>query len=145
MSTFFPSDRLKVCISRAGEPVATTGRRDFFAYRDLGVEAATQAMARATLIAANGAAMERETGWHYHECDVQIDYMIRGWADLELEDGTEFRMQAGDLVMLPGGVRHNELATSDDFVVLEFSIPANMGTVPCERPDILPARKSLEV
>jgi hypothetical protein len=138
MSTYFPSEKLRVCISRADDPVESEGRRTFFHYRDLGVELATEGMARATLITSNGQGMDRETGWHYHECDLQIGFIIHGWSDLELEDGTSFRMQAGDLMMLPGGVRHNELGASDDLEVLEFSIPANMGTVPCPRPDTLP-------
>jgi mannose-6-phosphate isomerase-like protein (cupin superfamily) len=138
MSTFFPSEKLRVCISRADDPVETEGRRTFFNYRDLGVDLATDGMARATLISSNGQRMERETGWHYHECDLQIGFIIRGWSDLELEDGTSFRMKAGDLLMLPGGVRHNELAAAEDLEVLEFSIPANMGTVPCEPPSPLP-------
>jgi hypothetical protein len=144
MSVYFPSERLKVCISRASEREVITGRRSFFEYEDLGVEQATDGMARATLITSRGPGDDRDTGWHYHECDLQIGFVLRGWSELELEDGTRFRMQAGDLVMMPGGVRHNELGASDDLQALEFSIPAKMGTVPCERPAGLAATEELE-
>jgi uncharacterized protein YjlB len=43
-------------------------------------------------------------------------------------------VKAGDSIFIPGGLRHNETATSDDFQILEVSVPADMGTQPCDPP-----------
>ena len=44
------------------------------------------------------------------------------------------RLGAGDSVMIPGGLPHQEIATSDDLELLELSVPAEMGTVACDPP-----------
>ena len=44
------------------------------------------------------------------------------------------KLEAGDSAFIPGGMRHNELSTSDDLEILEVSVPADMGTVPVEPP-----------
>ncbi len=41
---------------------------------------------------------------------------------------------------IPGGLRHNELATSATLEILEVSVPADMGTVPCDPPEGRPQR-----
>ena len=110
------------------------GRRDWLQYLDAGLAEASGGRARATLSAATGA-MVTETGWHYHECEMQIGYITRGWIELQFEDGTEVRLEAGDILFVPGGVKHNEVRTSDDIAGLEITIPADMGTVPCDKPD----------
>jgi hypothetical protein len=45
-------------------------------------------------------------------------------------------------VFIPGYLRHNEISTSDDLELLEVSMPAEMGTVPCDRPEGLPSPAS---
>src|SRR3546814_5375925 len=79
-------------------------------------------------------AMSQPTGWHYHTCEAQINYCLKGWADLVFEDGTEVRVKAGDFEYIPGGVVHNEVATSDDLEAIEICIPAEMGTVAVDPP-----------
>jgi uncharacterized protein YjlB len=61
-------------------------------------------------------------------------YALKGWVDLEFEDGTRLRVSAGESIYIPGGLRHNEIATSDDFEILEVSVRAAMGTAPCDPP-----------
>jgi quercetin dioxygenase-like cupin family protein len=109
------------------------GRRDWLQYLDPGLAEASGGRVRATLSAASGA-MTTETGWHYHGCEMQIGYITRGWIELQYEDGTEVRLEAGDVMFVPGGVKHNELRTSADIAGIEITIPAEMTTVPCERP-----------
>ena len=109
------------------------GRRDFFKYRDLGVTRASLGRMRAqTMTAIRG--MTEPTGWHYHECDGQFVYALKGWVDLEFEGGEKIRVSEGESLFIPGGMRHNETATSEDLEILELSIPAEMGTVPCDPP-----------
>ncbi len=110
-----------------------SGRREFFKYRDLGVTDATHGEMRAQVMSAI-TGMTEPTGWHYHECEGQFVYTLKGWVDLEFETGEQIHMVAGDSLFIPGGMRHNEISTSDDVEILEVSIPAEMGTVPCEKP-----------
>jgi quercetin dioxygenase-like cupin family protein len=79
--------------------------------------------------------MSKPTGWHYHVCDGQFVYALQGWVDLTFEDGQTIRLQAGESLYIPGGLRHNEIATSDTLEILEVSVPADMGTVPCDPPE----------
>ena len=109
------------------------GRRSFFKYRDLGVTDATAGKMRAQVTSATQGLGE-PTGWHYHVCDHQLVYMLKGWVDLEFEDGRKVRLGQGDSLMIPGGLRHNETATSDEMDILEISVPAKFGTVVCDKP-----------
>ena len=109
------------------------GRRTFFKYRDLGVADASNGTLRAQVMQ-SVEGMTEPTGWHYHVCDGQFVYMLKGWADLEFETGEKIRVNAGESIYIPGGMRHNETALSDDSEILELSVPADMGTVPCDAP-----------
>ena len=110
------------------------GRREFFTYRDLGVADASNGEMRAQVMrAAQG--LTEPTGWHYHECEGQFVYAIKGWVDLEFAGNRKERIVAGDSIFIPGDTPHNETATSEEFQILEVSIPADMGTEPCSKPD----------
>jgi mannose-6-phosphate isomerase-like protein (cupin superfamily) len=124
---------MKLAISRKSSPVYKEGRRVFFKYRDLGVADATGGTMRAQVMEAI-TGMTEPTGWHVHHCQAQFVYVIKGWVDLEFEDGTRTRLEAGDSVMIPGEMRHNEFGTSDDVEILELSVPGPMGTTPCDPP-----------
>ena len=126
-----PADGMKLAISSAKDAHYVPGRRQFFQYRDLGVTEATGGKMRAQVTSAKSA-MDRETGWHYHTCDMQFVYILRGWVDLEFAGGRKTRFGVGDSVMIPGGLPHQETATSDDLELVEVSVPAEMGTEACD-------------
>ncbi|WP_428540593.1 cupin domain-containing protein [Rhodopila sp.] len=109
------------------------GRRSFFKYRDLGVTRATGGKMRAQVTTATQG-MGEPTGWHYHLCEQQFVYLLKGWVDLEFEDGTEVRLKPGESLMIPGGMRHNETGTADELELLEVSVPSEMKTVACDPP-----------
>jgi quercetin dioxygenase-like cupin family protein len=111
-----------------------TGRRTFLKYQDLGVTVASGGRMRAQVMSASEG-MTKPTGWHYHVCDGQFVYVLEGWVDLEFEDGQALRVQKGESLYIPGGLRHNETATSDTLEILEVSVPADMGTVACDAPE----------
>lgn len=115
------------------------GRRTFFTYRDLGVTEATQGQMRAQVMSSIDG-MTEPTGWHYHVCEGQFVYALKGWVDLEFETGETVHLKAGESLFIPGGLRHNEIRTSNELEILEVSVPADMGTVPCERPEGMPTR-----
>ncbi|MBC8725729.1 cupin domain-containing protein [Paraburkholderia sp. 31.1] len=109
------------------------GRRTFFNYRDLGVSDATDGRMRAQVTVATG--VMQQTGWHYHVCETQFIFTLRGWIDLQFEDGRVVRVGAGESLYIPPGLKHNETAISEDFEFLEISVPARMGTIPCDPPE----------
>ncbi|HVZ07535.1 cupin domain-containing protein [Rhodopila sp.] len=119
--------------SDASNPVYKEGRRSFFKYRELGVTDATNGRMRAQVTSCTQG-LGKPTGWHYHVCEHQLVFMLKGWVDLEFEDGTKVRLKAGDSLMIPGGMRHNETATADELELLEVSVPAEMKTVVCDPP-----------
>ena len=114
------------------------GRRTFLKYQDLGVTAASSGRMRAQVMSATQG-MTKPTGWHYHVCEGQFVYVLKGWVDLSFEDGQTLRVQEGESLYIPGGLRHNETATSETLEILEVSVPADMGTVPVDPPEGLPA------
>jgi mannose-6-phosphate isomerase-like protein (cupin superfamily) len=124
----------KIAHGRAAEPVLVRGRREFFTYRDLGVSDASAGTMRAQVMKATQGLSE-PTGWHYHECDGQFIYIMKGWVDLQFEDGRTIRVEEGDSLFIPGFLRHNEIRTSDEMEILEVSMPGQMGTRPCDPPD----------
>jgi len=110
------------------------GRREFFTYRDIGLKEATGGAISAKTMRIKKE-LKEPTGWHYHTCQSQIAYILNGWVDIAFEDGTERRVEAGDVLMIPGHYLHNELATSDDIESLEFTIPGEMGTFAADPPE----------
>ncbi len=119
--------------SLAKDAVYRTGLRSFMEYRDLGVEEATHGQFRAHVIRikkeAAGDHALHTTGLHQHLCDFQMFYVLRGWIKLVYEGRGEHTFHAGDCVLQPPGIVHNELDCSDDVEVLEVYSPAVHRTV----------------
>jgi mannose-6-phosphate isomerase-like protein (cupin superfamily) len=132
-NTVEPHPRMKRVVTSSKAPDFVKGRRDFFKYRDLGVTKASNGWMRAQVTSAI-TGMTQPTGWHYHVCEGQFVYTLKGWVELEFEGGTNCRLEAGDSVFIPGGLRHQEISTSNDLEFLEVSVPADMGTVPVDPP-----------
>ncbi len=113
------------------------GLRDFFAYRDLGIAAATGGRVLAQLVVANQAP-EHGTGWHRHEAQFHIVLMLKGWARFMYED-RETLVAAGDCVHQRPGIVHFLYDYSPDMEYLEIVGPADFGTVDAEAPCEVPA------
>lgn len=127
------SPQVKLVVTAKADQPFIPGRRQFFRYRDLGVNAATGGRLRAQVMEAI-TGMTVPTGWHTHQCEAQFVYVLKGWVELEFEDGTRHRCESGAAILIPGGMKHNEIATSDDVEILELSMPGDMATHPCEPP-----------
>ena len=119
-------------VSRKDSPSFIEGRRSFFDYIDFGTIDPSDGQMRVQLIRAKEGMVE-PTGWHYHVCEGQFVYAIKGWIELEFAEGMH-RIEEGDTIFIPGGCVHNEIRTSDDMELIEMSVPAKMGTVPCDPP-----------
>ncbi|MBV8889659.1 MAG: cupin domain-containing protein [Alphaproteobacteria bacterium] len=130
-----PAGQPKMKLGHASQQQAryVPGRRSFFKYRDLGVTDASNGRMRAQVTSAI-TGMTQPTGWHYHVCESQWVYALKGWVELEFEDGSAVTLRPGDSLFIPGGLKHNELRTSDDLELIEVSVPAQMDTVACEPP-----------
>ena len=113
------------------------GLRDFFLYKDLGVQDATAGKVIAHLVKAN-MAPEQGTGWHRHEADFQIVYMLKGWARFMYGD-QETLVEAGDCVHQRPGIVHYLFDYSPDMEYLEIVSPADFGSIEVPGPCAVPS------
>ena len=130
-------DKQLFSASLARDAVWKSGLRSFMEYRDLGVEKATHGDFRAHVIRIRkdgpGAHDLHTTGLHAHKCDFQMFFILKGWMRFVYEGQGEQTFHAGDCVLQPAGIVHNELECSDDVEVLEIYSPAVHETVVVER------------
>ena len=105
------------------------GLRGFLEYRDLGIQDATHGQFRAHVIRVKkdhtGELDLHTTGLHQHFCDFQMFYVLKGWVKFiyEGQEG-ELTFHAGDCVLQPPRIVHNELDCSSDLEILEIYSPA---------------------
>ena len=116
------------------------GLRDFFLYRDLGVEQATAGRVIAQLVKAN-MAPEKGTGWHRHEAEFHIVFMTKGWARFMYGD-VETLVEAGDCVHQRPGIVHYLFDYSPDMEYLEVVGPADFKSIDAPAPCEVPAATS---
>jgi quercetin dioxygenase-like cupin family protein len=109
------------------------GLRSFFVYRDLGIKAATGGRAMAHVIRAKNA-HQGSVGWHRHSLDFQMYYVIKGWIEFEYDGIGAVRAVAGSCIHQPPGIRHNELAHSEDLELIEITLPGTFETVEVAAP-----------
>lgn len=115
--------------AKASDAVWNPGLRAIFEYRDLGIEEGTGGRYIAHIIRANGKRANDEVQrWHLHHCDFQLVLVLKGWGEFEYEGQGIHRIEPGDCILQPPGIRHREIACSDDFEVLEIVSPANFST-----------------
>ena len=117
----------KAFASHAKDAQWTTGLRPYFKYRDLGIKDATDGKVLAHVIRADQPC-EEAMGYHSHDLEFQWNYLLRGWARLDFEDIGEVRVEAGDAWYQPSGIKHEVLEYSDDFEVIEITMPADFPT-----------------
>lgn len=103
------------------------GLRPFFEYRPLGLKELTQGKVGAHVIRARPG-MHADAPRHTHALDFQFVYVLKGWAIFEYEGYGEHRLVEGSTVYQPPGIKHKEIAHSDDFEVLEITMPADFET-----------------
>jgi len=104
------------------------GLRKYFEYRDLGILQATQGQAVMHVIRAREGT-QAHGEWHRHKVALQIVYVLQGWAVFEYEGQGVHRLEAGTCVHQPPGIRHREIAHSDDLELIEIVLPGEFDTV----------------
>jgi quercetin dioxygenase-like cupin family protein len=114
-------------------PFVAQGLRAFFEYRDLGIRDATQGRFGAHVIRVRPGS-DAAPQWHCHSLKFQMVYVTRGWVEFEYEGVGKVRLEPGSCVHQPPGIRHRELAHSDDMELIEITLPADFGTTALEKP-----------
>jgi quercetin dioxygenase-like cupin family protein len=66
---------------------------------------------------------------HYHNLDFQMVYVLKGWARVMFEGIGEVRFEAGSCMYQEPGIQHRVLEYSDDYTVIEITVPADFETV----------------
>ena len=107
------------------------GMRPFFEYRKLGLAELTNGRVGA-LVARARPGKHPDAPRHTHALDFQFIYVLKGWAIFEYEGYGEHKLVAGSTVYQPPGIKHREIAHSDDFEVLEITMPAEFETAAVE-------------
>jgi quercetin dioxygenase-like cupin family protein len=102
----------------------TRGPRTFLHYRDAGLSRATGGLMSATHIRAT-AAGSGTTGWHSHDLDFQLVYVLKGWVEFAVDGGEKIRLEEGGCGHIPGRMAHDEMAFSADYEVLEIKAPGD--------------------
>jgi len=125
-----PADEQRFAVSRAeGAHFDPKGLRSFFAYRDLGIAAATGGRYHAQVIRAKEACLDG-TGRHRHGLDFQMVYVLRGEVTFWYEGQGEVTFRPGDAVLQPPGIAHELLRCSADCELLEIVSPSEFATDP---------------
>lgn len=126
----------KFNVSHAKDAEYKDGLREFFEYRDLGINDASNGDYHAHILRVKsdhkGDQDMHSTGFHKHLLNFQMVYILKGWIKFIYEDEGEFIFKKGDCVLQPAGIKHNELSCSDDLELLEIHSPAKNETVVLE-------------
>ena len=113
----------------ASEAKWTPGLREIFEYRDLGIKDGTKGDFVAHLIRHNGKKVAHQVQqWHGHDCHFQLVYVMNGWATFEYEGQGQHTIRKGDCILQTPGIKHREIACSEDFEVLEIVSPSDFAT-----------------
>jgi len=122
-----PAERFVVS-HRATSRFEAGGLRSHYEYRDLGMEAATSGMVGAHVIRV--ASVDATSPAHTHSLTFQMIYILKGWVVFDYDGVGEVRLEEGSCAYQPPGIRHAELAHSEDLEILEITMPAQFETAP---------------
>ena len=109
------------------------GLRPHFKYRDLGMVDATGGKVRAHVIAPT-TPCQGPGDRHHHALDFQMVYVLKGRARMHFEGIGEIVMEEGSCMYQEPGIKHSVLEYSDDYTVIEITIPADFETISDEEP-----------
>ena len=111
------------------EDFKAQGLRRYAQYRDLGMSAATNGMVQAHVIRFVPPCRPEEVSkLHFHDVDLQMIYVLKGWIKTELEGQGVHVMRPGSAWLQPPKIKHKVLDYSDDAEVLEVILPADFET-----------------
>jgi len=103
------------------------GLRPFFEYRSLGLEELTGGKVGAQVLRAKPG-QHADAPRHSHTLEFQFIYVLKGWAIFDYEGYGEHKLVARSTVYQPPGIARKEIDHSEDFEVLEITMPADFAT-----------------
>lgn len=111
-----------------GAKFTKNGLRDQFVYRHFGIEEATAGQYAAHVIrAADGKPPIRH---HTHpDCEFLMVYVLQGWVKFWYEGRGEEKLVAGDVHMLPPGIKHAVTGWSKNLEMIEITHPADYQSI----------------
>jgi quercetin dioxygenase-like cupin family protein len=110
------------------------GLRGFLEYRDLGVADATNGRFSANVGRALHAHKPgQEAPLHYHTIGFHFTYVLKGWMRTYYEGLGEVVLRAGDTVTYEGEIVQAHTEYSEDYEVLQVTMPADFPTVQVEK------------
>jgi uncharacterized RmlC-like cupin family protein len=109
------------------------GLRRYAHYRDLGIAAATNGLARAHVIKMIPPCDPAEVSKrHFHDVAFQMIYVLKGWIKSEFDGEGVVTMREGSCWLQPPKIKHTVLDYSDNCELLEVILPADFETVELE-------------
>ena len=123
----------KFTVSHHREEDFEQGLRSYAKYRDLGLAPATGGLVQAHVIRFIPPFRPEEVSTpHFHDVDLQMIYVLKGWYQTEFEGEGVHTFEAGSCWIQPPGITHTVLGYSDDCELLEIVLPADFETVTLE-------------
>jgi hypothetical protein len=120
----------KFHVSHHHEEDFDQGLRSYAKYRDLGMAAATGGMVQAHVIRFIPPYRAEEVSTpHFHDVDLQMIYVLKGWYKTEFEGAGVHTFHKGACWLQPPRIKHSVLGYSDDCELLEIVLPAEFETV----------------
>ena len=113
-------------------PFKSAGLRVYREYRDLGISAATDGRIHVQIVRTTKPCPPEGSGLHYHDLEFQMVFVLKGRTTVRFEGQGELSFEAGDSWIQPPRIRHHVLYYSDDYEVLEITMPAEYETVQVE-------------
>jgi quercetin dioxygenase-like cupin family protein len=120
----------KFHVSHHNEADFDEGLRTYAKYRDLGLALATGGMVQAHVIRFIPPFKPEEVSTpHFHDVDLQMIYVLKGWYKTEFEGEGVHTFRQGACWLQPPRIKHTVLGYSDDCELLEIVLPAEFDTV----------------
>lgn len=120
----------RFAVSHLTEDAFDSGLRSYAQYRDLGMRAATGGLVQAHVIRFVPPCRPEEVSkLHYHDVELQMIYVLKGWIKSEFAGQGTHTLNAGACWLQPPRIQHRVLDYSDDCEVLEIVLPADFDTV----------------
>ncbi|MBI1204453.1 MAG: cupin domain-containing protein [Rhodopseudomonas sp.] len=117
-------------VSHLNEADFDQGLRRYAQYRDLGLALATGGMVQAHVIRFIPPFRPEDVSTpHFHDVELQMIYVLKGWYKTEFEGEGVHTFHAGACWLQPPRIKHTVLGYSDDCELLEIVLPAEFETV----------------
>jgi len=103
--------------------------RPQFEYRFFGIEQATKRKYGSHVIRVSKAAKPPVQHHVHPDCEFLLVYILKGWVKFWYDGVGEKKLNAGDVHLLPAGIKHAVTGWSSDLEMLETTHPADYQSI----------------